>query len=257
MICYAHRDSRAAFACEYVEAALHTSCELLLMDMSLSNQESPLAFLKPMRRSACRPQNIRHRRLLLLWLLLLGGMRNAFAQNEFYGGLQVGVSTLSGDATLDSYRRRGRFLVIQSAERNRVERNLREEHFGICQPAGGLHLQPQPAHPGLRSVLERNAQQLSGSAKQFTAERHRRSAGLFSPAAEPVETISICWHRCRAFLQLPTKSGLGRCITVTSLTAFFLEPNCTSCAGGNGRETAWGLDVSVFVQRDSDKESHQ
>src|SRR5713101_614548 len=83
-----------------------------------------------------------------------------------------------------------RFLVIQSAERNCVERNLREEHFGICQPAGGLHLQPQPAYAGLGNVLERNAQQLSRSAKQFSAERHRRCAGLFSPAAEPVETIS-------------------------------------------------------------------
>ncbi len=58
-----------------------------------------------------------------------------------------------GRRRLDSYRRRGRFLVIQSAERNRVERNLREEHFGICQPAGGLHLQPQPAHPGLRMLV--------------------------------------------------------------------------------------------------------
>src|SRR6266699_6120248 len=98
MICYAHRDSRAAFACTYVEAALHTSCELLLMDMSLSNQESPLAFLKPIRRSACRREQIRHLRLLLPWLLLLGGVRNVCAQNEFYTGVQAGVSTLSGDA---------------------------------------------------------------------------------------------------------------------------------------------------------------
>jgi hypothetical protein len=36
--------------------------------------------------------------MLLPCLLLLGGMRNVFAQNEFYGGLQAGVSTLSGDA---------------------------------------------------------------------------------------------------------------------------------------------------------------
>src|SRR6266571_3848256 len=98
MICYAHRDSRAAFACEYVEAALHTSCEPLLMDMSLSNQESPRAFVEPTRWSASPWEKRRHLRMLLPWLLLLGGMRNAFAQSEFYAGLQAGVSTLSGDA---------------------------------------------------------------------------------------------------------------------------------------------------------------
>src|SRR5713101_9958125 len=157
------------------------------------------------------------------------------------------------------YSQRGcrRFLVIQSAERNRVERNLRQVPFGICQPAGGLHLQPQPAHACLGSVLEWNAQQLSGSARQFSAERNRRCAGLFSPAAEPVETISICWYWCRAFLQLTTESGLGRWITVASPTTFFLEPSCTSCAGGNGCETGWGLDVSLFVQRDPNQEPHQ
>src|SRR6266852_1957897 len=98
MICYAHKENRAAFAWAYVEAALHTSCELLLMDMSLSNQESPLAFVKPTRWSACPREKRRHLRMLLPWLLLLGGMRNAFAQSEFYAGLQAGVSTLSGDA---------------------------------------------------------------------------------------------------------------------------------------------------------------
>ncbi len=68
------------------------------MDMSLSNQESPLAFLKPTRRSAGPREKRRQLRMLLPWLLLLGGMPNAFAQSQFYGGLQAGVSTLSGDA---------------------------------------------------------------------------------------------------------------------------------------------------------------
>ena len=68
------------------------------MDMSLSNQESPLAFLKPTRWSASPREKTRHLQMLLPWLLLLGGVRNAFAQSEFYAGLQAGVSTLSGDA---------------------------------------------------------------------------------------------------------------------------------------------------------------
>src|SRR6266568_1144976 len=35
--------------------------------------------------------------MLVAWLLLLGSMPNASAQSGFYGGLQAGVSTLSGD----------------------------------------------------------------------------------------------------------------------------------------------------------------
>ncbi len=80
------------------KAALHTRSEPLLMDMSLSNQESPLAFVKPTRWSAYPWGKTRHVRMLVAWLLLLGSMRDAFAQSEFYGGLQAGVSTLSGDA---------------------------------------------------------------------------------------------------------------------------------------------------------------
>jgi hypothetical protein len=68
------------------------------MDVSLSNQESPLAFVKPARWSACPWGKTRLVRMLVTWLLLLGSMRSAFAQSEFYGGLQAGVSTLSGDA---------------------------------------------------------------------------------------------------------------------------------------------------------------
>ena len=68
------------------------------MDMSLSNEESPLSFVESMRWSACASAKTRHLRLLAASLLLLGVMPNGFAQNEFYGGLQAGVSTLSGDA---------------------------------------------------------------------------------------------------------------------------------------------------------------
>jgi hypothetical protein len=68
------------------------------MDMSLSNEESPFAFVESMRWSACAFAKIRHLRLLAVSLLLLGAMGHAFAQSGFYGGLQAGVSTLSGDA---------------------------------------------------------------------------------------------------------------------------------------------------------------
>lgn len=66
--------------------------------MSPSNGESPLAVVESTRRSACPAGKTRHVRLLAASLLLLGAMRNALAQAEFYGGLQAGVSTLSGDA---------------------------------------------------------------------------------------------------------------------------------------------------------------
>jgi hypothetical protein len=67
------------------------------MDMSLSSQESPLALVRPIRWIACASAKTRHARLLAA-LLLLGFMPNGFAQNGLYGGLQAGVSTLSGDA---------------------------------------------------------------------------------------------------------------------------------------------------------------
>src|SRR5437899_204541 len=75
-----------------------THSEPLLIDMSPSNEESPLAVVESTRRSACPVGKPRHVRLLAASLLLLGAMRNALAQTEFYGGLQAGVSTLSGDA---------------------------------------------------------------------------------------------------------------------------------------------------------------
>ena len=80
-----------------MEAALHGRSEPLLMDMSLSNEESPFACVESMRWSACASAKTRHLRLLAA-LLLLGFMPNGFAQNGLYGGLQAGVSTLSGDA---------------------------------------------------------------------------------------------------------------------------------------------------------------
>src|SRR6266571_3521028 len=77
---------------------LHGRSEPLLMDMSLSNEESPFACVESMRWSACASAKTRHLRLLVVFLLLLGFMPNGFAQSRLYGGLQVGVSTLSGDA---------------------------------------------------------------------------------------------------------------------------------------------------------------
>jgi hypothetical protein len=66
--------------------------------MSLSSEESPLAFVESTPRSACPARKTRHVRLVVASLLLLGAMQDALAQTEFYGGLQAGVSTLSGDA---------------------------------------------------------------------------------------------------------------------------------------------------------------
>ncbi len=68
------------------------------MDMSLRNHQSPLAFVKPTRWGAFPGWTTRHVRMLVAWLLLLGSMPNASAQSGFYGGLQAGVSTFSGDA---------------------------------------------------------------------------------------------------------------------------------------------------------------